>query len=299
MIETGPCLRCSSMSYLDRIQFSNHRDLAGFIPWKIEGRVVGYLRPELRDLLDEFPDVFHVKPDEVRLHHDLSTFESRSLAFEGVLPHLRNEGYVRPAVGECYGVVAQLGGVPFMRIDRGAVEGLGIITTGFHLNGLVGDDMWIARRSLTKPMFPGQLDNMVAGGWPVGLTLQQNVVKECAEEAGMNEPLACQAEHVGVMTYVMEIEKGLRRHAMYLYDLQVPDSFVPRPVDGEVDSFQRLPVDQVSAIVRDTTDFKYNSSMAVIDYLHRSGRITSSTPGYSQILKGLHVSLENPEHASC
>jgi len=283
------------MSYLDRIQFSNRRDLAGFVPWKIEESVVGYLRPGLRDLLARWPDVFEITSTEVMLHRSLTEFESRSSAVDQVLPSLREEGYVRPAVGECYGVVETLGGDPLMQLDRGAVEGFGIISTGFHLNGIVGEEMWIARRSFTKPMFPGQLDNMVAGGWPVGLTLQENVVKECSEEAGMSESLACKAAPVGVMTYVMEIEKGLRRHAMYLYDLEVPDDLIPRPVDGEVDSFMRLPIEEVSTIVRDTSEFKYNASMAVIDYLHRTGHLTSDTPGYERILEGLRVSLENPE----
>ena len=287
------------MPFLDRIQFANQRDLTGFIPWTIEGSIVGYLRPQLCDLLSPWTDVFQVGSTEVSLHEDLSDFDTRSNAVARVLPSLRNDGFVREAVGECYGVVAELGGSPFMCIDRGAAEAFGIITTGFHLNGLIGDDMWIARRSKTKPMFPGELDNMVAGGWPVDLTIEENVVKECAEEAGMCEMLASQAESVGVMTYVMEIEKGLRRHAMHLYDLEVPDSFVPKPVDGEVDSFQRLSIDEVSCIVRDTSEFKYNSSMAVIDFLCRSGRINSDTPGYREIISGMRVSLDNPASVSC
>ena len=156
--------------------------------------------------------------------------------------------------------------------------------------------MWIARRSSKKPMFPGQLDNMVAGGWPVDLTIEENVIKECAEEAGMCESLACQSESVGVMTYVMEIEKGLRRHAMYLYDLEVPESFVPTPVDGEVDSFHRMPIDEVSRIVRDTCEFKYNSSMAIIDFLCRSGRITAETHGYQEIIAGMRIAGRSRIH---
>ena len=287
------------MSFLDRIQFANQRDLSGFIPWSIQGDVVGYVRPSLRDLLLEYQGVFQMSAESLCLHPALDDFESRSSEIGALLPFLRAEGYVRPAVGECYGVVRELGGDPLMKIDRGAVEGFGIISTGFHLNGLVDDEMWIARRSMTKPMFPGQLDNMVAGGWPVGLTLQENVVKECAEESGMPESMASRAQPVGVMTYVMEIETGLRRHAMYLYDLEVPDSFVPEPVDGEVDSFMRLPIDEVCEIVRDTCDFKYNSSMAVIDYLIRTGRITRETSGYEEIVKGLHVSLLNPDQTCC
>ena len=287
------------MSYLDRIQFANRRDLTGFIPWMVEESTVGYLRPRLRDLLEGWSDVFCVTQEEVSLHPDLIDFETRSSAVARVLPSLRDQGFVRDTVGECYGVVAELGGEPFLCIDRGAAEGFGIITTGFHLNGIVGDDMWIARRSSKKPMFPGQLDNMVAGGWPVDLTIEENVIKECAEEAGMCESLACQSKSVGVMTYVMEIEKGLRRHAMYLYDLEVPESFVPRPVDGEVDSFHRMPIDEVSRIVRDTCEFKYNSSMAIIDFLCRSGRITAETHGYQEIIAGMRASLVDPESMCC
>ena len=73
------------MSYLDRIQFANRRDLTGFIPWMVEGSTVGYLRPRLRDLLEDWSDVFCVTQEEVSLHPDLIDFETRSSAVARVL----------------------------------------------------------------------------------------------------------------------------------------------------------------------------------------------------------------------
>ncbi len=43
--------------------------------------------------------------------------------------------------------------------------------------------MWIARRSPTKPIDPGMLDNLVGGGLAAGLTVAQTLVKEGWEEA--------------------------------------------------------------------------------------------------------------------
>ena len=45
--------------------------------------------------------------------------------------------------------------------------------------------MWIARRSPTKSKFPGLFDHIVDGGQPAGLSLMDNAVKECEEEAGI------------------------------------------------------------------------------------------------------------------
>ena len=65
----------------------------------------------------------------------------------------------------------------------------------------------IGTRSASKPTYPGQLDNTVAGGQPHDLTLDENVVKECAEEAGIPEALPALAVPVGCITYYRE-EKG-------------------------------------------------------------------------------------------
>ena len=62
----------------------------------------------------------------------------------------------------------------------------GIKAYGIHVNGYVktidkGVCLWVAKRSLSKPNWPGKLDHIVAGGQPYGLSVMENVIKECEE----------------------------------------------------------------------------------------------------------------------
>ena len=102
-----------------------------------------------------------------------------------------------------------------------------------------GPELWIGVRSNNREVAPGKLDNMVAGGLPVGLSLMDNVVKEAAEEASVPEDLARLAQPVGVITYMMNARNGLRRDMLFVYDLKLPDSFTPENTDGEISGFVR------------------------------------------------------------
>ena len=62
-----------------------------------------------------------------------------------------------------------------------------------HLNGIAGERMWLARRSPTKQIDPGMLDNLVAGGISVGFSARDPLVKEAWEEAGIPAELARKA----------------------------------------------------------------------------------------------------------
>lgn len=59
------------------------------------------------------------------------------------------------------------------------------------------------------------LDHIVAGGQPAGISLADNVVKECQEEAGIPEQLARKAVPVGVVTYTSLQDAGLKRDVLF------------------------------------------------------------------------------------
>lgn len=44
--------------------------------------------------------------------------------------------------------------------------------------------LWVARRSRSKPTWPGMLDHIVAGAQPFGISCYDNVIKEAEEEVG-------------------------------------------------------------------------------------------------------------------
>ncbi|HEY5789511.1 MAG TPA: NUDIX domain-containing protein, partial [Gammaproteobacteria bacterium] len=146
---------------------------------------------------------------------------------------------------------------------------------------------WVARRARGKWNFPGRLDQLVAGGLPYGLSLAENLVKECAEEAAVPELLAQQATPVGLVSYCLATPTGLKPDVLYCYDLELPADFVPRPVDGEVEAFELWPLEEVAATVRDGEAFKPNCALVVIDFLLRHGWLEPGDPDYLEIAGGL------------
>ena len=208
------------------------------------------------------------------------------------MSRLADRGDFNPLRGEAYPVMRALGSAPLFDVDRGAATTLGILNRSFHLNGLVGNGsearMWVATRSKTKILSPGKLDNIVAGGHPSGLSAEENLIKECAEEAGIDEALALAAQPVSAITYCMEADEGLRRHVVFAYDLDLPETFEPVAVDGEVERFTLHHVDEVAEIVRTDPDaFMFDCNLVVIDWLLRTGRITPDHPDYLDIAVGL------------
>ena len=58
-------------------------------------------------------------------------------------------------------------------------------------------------------MAPGQLDNLIAGGQPVGLTLEQNLIKEAYEEAGVKEYWVVSPQNQYFLIYTLHEGKFL------------------------------------------------------------------------------------------
>ena len=147
-------------------------------------------------------------------------------------------------------------------------------------------------RSLTKDqieaMDPDKLDNLVAGGLPYGVPLSENLQKEAWEEASIPAALAERAIPVGAVSYRTESKYGLRTDVLYCYDLELPGDFLPRCTDGETESFQLWPLEQVAQVVRETEDFKHNCNLVVIDFLIRHGFIPPDAPDYLELVAGLH-----------
>lgn len=54
-----------------------------------------------------------------------------------------------------------------------------------------------------------------------------------------------------------------------------------------MESFQLMPVEEVAELVRDTTEFKDNCNLVIIDFLIRHGIIKPDQPDYLALLTGL------------
>jgi 8-oxo-dGTP pyrophosphatase MutT (NUDIX family) len=147
--------------------------------------------------------------------------------------------------------------------------------------------MWIGRRSADRYSFPDQLDQMVAGGLPFGIAPEENLAKECEEEAGMQAELAASAVATGSISYRRETPAGLRSDTIFCYDITLPLSFKPVCSDGEVGEFYLWPLEEVARVVRETEEFKPNCNLVVIDFLLRHGLIDAGHPEFSELSSGL------------
>jgi hypothetical protein len=284
------------MAFLDHIEICNRHDLAGFRPLAAAGQSVGYMGKGLADIILGHGGIIQVDGNGLHLDAGLDSFEARSAAIAGLVRDLAAAGHIPGLRGELYPVAPAYGDAALFAIDRAAVPPFGIRGYGVHINGFQRYQsgqihMWIGRRGAAQILCPGMLDNMVAGGLPIGLSPMENVFKECAEEAGVPESLANKAVAVGEVAYVMEANGTLRQDTMFCFDLELPNDFTPVNQDGEVAEFYLWPIEKVAEVVRDTMQFKFNCPLAIIDFLIRHGLIAASDPDHGALVKGLRQSL--------
>ncbi len=280
------------MSYLDHIAACNRHDMDHYRPFLVADQQVGWVRAENLVRLAAFGEAFEVQDEQARLRRKFDSFEARTEVVNDVLCRLAGEQGIPTLRGEHYPVVRDWGEPPLMSLDRAAVPFFGIRAFGVHMNGFVrkqdGLHLWIGRRAADKHVAPNQLDNIVAGGQPIGLGLAENLCKEAAEEADIPESLCRRAVSVGALTYCMENEQGLKPDTLFVYDLELPEDFIPRNTDGEIAEFMLWPVDRVAQLVRETCEFKFNVNLVLIDFLIRHGFITpENEPDYLKLVTGL------------
>ncbi len=237
------------------------------LPFRIDGATVGWLGPPMVRALAAFPGV-ELGADAVTL--------GEAAALPAIAADLARAGLFRWR-GEAFDVRGDLDGPALAQIDRGALPSFGIAAEGAHLNGLVRRDdglhLWVAYRAADKALDPGKLDHVTAGGVPAGMTPFETLVKEAGEEAAIPQELARRAVPVARIAYAMDRPEGLRRDRIHCFDLDLPEGFVPRAADGEVEKFELWPLARVLETVRDTDRFKFNVNLVLIDLFLRNGLI--------------------------
>jgi isopentenyldiphosphate isomerase len=268
-----------AISYEERIAECNNADLSRFMPWRIGLRRAGFVRRDRAPMLRSSGRGFSTGRDGViELLGDSP--DARTANLEELARELARRGEIRMR-GERFPVTDAFEQPNDCEIDRGLVPWLGVRPFGVHLCAFTrrrdGLCCWVAVRAADKS-FPGAWDNTVAGGQPAGLSLLDNVVKECAEEASIPATIARRAAPVGKITYVREDATGLKPDTLFCYDLELTDDFEPAPHDGEVERFLCVPVAELARIVRDEPRCKPNCALVWIDFLLRHGALDDQGP---------------------
>ncbi|KAF3035227.1 hypothetical protein E8E12_004551 [Didymella heteroderae] len=239
--------------------------------------------------------------------HDAAT---RSASVEKTLLALRETGHfdvLKKWRGELYAVYGRDKELLFS-VERSASPLFGVVTYGVHLTAYTRSHetgevrIWTPRRAKTKQTYGGMLDNAVAGGIASGESPFESLVRECSEEASLEEALVRErARAAGTVTYwyVRDERAGgetglLQPEVQYIYDLELPEDVIPKPGDDEVEEFYLWSVQEVQEAMR-RGEFKPNCSLVVLDFLVRHGILTEANErDFIEIVSRLHRRLEFP-----
>lgn len=103
-------------------------------------------------------------------------------------------------------------------------------------------------------------------------------MKECLEEASVPAAVSRGARPVGAVSYVtLDVCDRLRRDTLFTFDLELPDTFIPTPADGEVENFRLRSLDWVvselicrrDAPGEETSSPGFCMNITIIDFLVR------------------------------
>ncbi len=272
--------------FLRHIQNGTAHTPSRFVPFIVGERALGSVRRDAAPLIDGV-EGFAFDGDFLALKPAPDEPQTRTDAIAVAARFLSNH-YGVPLVGEIYPVIENWGETPEAEIDRAAIPWFGTCGFGVHVNGFVrkpdGLYLWVAKRAEDRRIDPGKLDNLIGGGLPLGYTVEENLKKEAWEEAGIEAALAATAKPAGLLRYKKDMMKGVRNDALFVFDLELPESFTPRNTDGEVESFTLLPAAEVADIVAKTDDFKFNCNLVMIDFFLRHSVIGKDDPEYAELI---------------
>ena len=226
--------------------------------------------------LEEWPDAFERLVDDQGAPRALVLrlpAAVRDARLAQVHARLRERGLILAWRDEPYPLRDRDGGEHGV-IERAASRFWGTLTLGGHCNGYVADasgrptHLWIARRSATKSVDPGRLDNMIGCGVALGQTPREAVVREGWEEAGLVPAQMAGLVDGGLLDLECDIPEGRQHERLHVFDLQLPRELVPRNVDGEVAEHRLMTVEEAlqrTAAGELTTD----ASLATLDFAVR------------------------------
>ena len=269
-----------------------------YVALRIGGHTVGWLDPTRAARLSAFASVFDRADGEIRLAARLSDCATRTAAVEDVTRVLAGEGLLSAWRDERYAVAVEFGAPPLVDIERAAARYFGIRTYAVHINGLVrgggGLRMWLARRSPTKAIDPGLLDNLVGGGIATGYGVLETLRKEAWEEAGIPADVAARARPQGSIDICRLQPQGLQRETVFVYDLELDADFRPANQDGEAVEHRQLTMAEAAELIADNGDgaVTADASLVILDCLLRHGALGPDSPGLRALSAFRHAMLE-------
>ena len=187
-------------------------------------------------------------------------------------------------------------------MDLCGVDLFGVVSYGVHLTGYVRSmdadgtqayKYWVPHRSYNKSSFPGMLDNFVAGNMLPGESPFEAIIREVREETGISEDFTrVNIRPCGTVTYQMsktnDGRAGCQHHCQFVFELELPVDLVPRPNDGEVDSFTLMSLHELK-VALSGDNFVPNRTLTYLAHFVRHGIVNDENePKLMEVCSRIH-----------
>ncbi|KAG8416164.1 hypothetical protein J3459_013710 [Metarhizium acridum] len=270
--------QCDKFPYAQTGPDEYARKVSGYYKFYVEGcdAVLGFMLPATVQGF-QWPDFWRVDRERKTVLLCGKTLKERdehvakTLAAERERRHFKVlEGW-RKELYPVYGPDRSM----LVNIERAASPLFGIVVYGIHMTGY--------------------------GKWRQPF---ESIVREAAEEASFpRDYVIKKAKCCGTVSYfdirderaAPGAEVGLLQpECIYVFDLEVPSDFVPRPHDLEAEDFRLWGIPELQAALR-KGEFKTNCALVLLDFFIRHGIITpEEEEDYVEIVARLHRKLEFP-----
>lgn len=271
-------LSTSTLAALEEMLQNTARSApADFLPIQLIGgsavnQTIGHLNPEfisyLQESLAKDPIRFiSTSPDQIQI--TLGKPRELSESLYQLAQRMRLGGFIPGWRNEDFAWLDQ-NGHKYFRLERAAFRTFGFRSMATHMNGYTkANTLWLGRRSETKSTDPGRLDNIAAGGITADETPWVSARRELWEEAGVPPQLADEIEPVGRIHMRRPIPgRGFHDELLFIYDLELPDHFVPTNHDGEVSGFIEISLAEAAARIL-ADEFTSDAAFVTADFILR------------------------------
>ncbi|MBQ9619849.1 MAG: NUDIX domain-containing protein [Neisseriaceae bacterium] len=167
---------------------------------------------------------------------------------------------------EQFDVTDKQGNVLFA-LERSAFRPLGLLSHAIHINGYIEKNgehyFWIGKRSPHKPVDPNRLDNLTGGGVASGETIHSAMIREGFEEAGLPENLLKPLNESACCLSVRPVHRGLHREYLHIYNVRLPENFIPENQDGEVSALNLMPIPEILSHI-ENNQFMNDAVLAMV-----------------------------------
>jgi 8-oxo-dGTP pyrophosphatase MutT (NUDIX family) len=239
------------------------------------GQAIGHLNPELipflqASLAKQPIDSLHLAHDCFVIAPAMPSVLSASLA--QLADRMRQGGFIPGWRNEAFSWIDQ-DNHAYFQLERAAFRTFGLRSVATHMNGFTKKgQLWLGRRSESKATDPGLLDNLAAGGISADETPWVCAKRELWEEAGVPAQLSAHIVPAGRIHMQRPTSNlGFHDEVLMVYDLELPDQFVPSNHDGEVSSFIQISFSEAAARIL-ADEFTIDAAFVTADFLLRHSK---------------------------